>query len=191
MIDAERTKLEVEVIRQFETVIDALVSSDFAEDDIVVFTDTVRTFLKFFDLRQYIMVALYDRVQQVYRGFKQAVNYRKLLSILLRLNDEELTDALETFLAKDKEPGSFLILIEEQTKLGMDTTRAVDLFVSLIVIHKYEIETIKQVVALVSPNQKSIVSRKILKKLVESKQEKYLVEFIKHFPEYRSLLPIL
>ncbi len=128
---------------------------------------------------------------RVFRQCRKVINFRNLLSTILRLRDEELTDALETFLAKDKNPRDFFVLIEEEIKLGIDITRPTELFVSLILIHQYDIDTIKQFINTISPNQKGIVSRKILKKLVESRQEKYLVEFIKHFPEYRSLLPIL
>jgi hypothetical protein len=129
-------------------------------------------------------MTFFERVRKI-------INLRNLLSVILRLRDDELTDALETFLAKDRNPRDFFILIEEQIKLGIDITRPTDLFVSLILIHQYDIDTIKQFVNLIDHNRKGIVTRKILKKLVESRQEKYLVEFIKHFPEYRSLLPIL
>jgi len=137
----------------------------------------------------------YDCAQSIFlkafRHCRKVINFRNLVSTLLRLRDDELTDALETFLAKDRNPRDFFVLIEEEIKLGIDITRPTDLFVSLILIHQYEIETIKQFITIIGNNQKGIVSRKILKRLVESKQEKYLVEFIKHFPEYRSLLPIL
>lgn len=137
-----------------------------------------------YDCAQSIFVKVFDRCQKI-------INLRNILSTLLRLRDDELIDALETFLAKDQDPYGILVLIEEEVKTGIDITRAIDLFVSLIHIHHYNIDTIKQLTNIVGPNNKGIVSRKILKKLVEGKREKYLVEFIKHFPEYRSLLPIL
>jgi len=143
------------------------------------------------NLRRYALIFLEEKAQEMWAAFKRTVNFRNLISFLLKLDDDDLIDALETFLAKDQDVKDFFILIEEQVKLGMDTTRAVDLFIALIPIQHYSIETITQLVNIVAPNQKNIVSRKILKKLIASKKEKDLVGFIKQFPEYRSLLPIL
>ena len=143
------------------------------------------------NLRRYVWLILEDKVQDILCTIRRTVTYRNLIAFLLKLNDDELTDALETFVAKEKDPAGFLLLLEEEVKAGIDTNRATDLFVSLILIHQYSIDTIKQFLSIVSPDRRGIVSRKILKKLVESKQERFLVDFIKHFPEYRSLLPIL
>lgn len=142
-------------------------------------------------LRRLVWSVIEDKVQDIFLAVRRAVTYRNLIAILLKLNDDELTDALETFVAKERDPSSFLLLLEEEVKAGIDTNRATDLFVHLILIHQYSIENIKQLLSIVSPERRAAVSRKILKKLVESKQERFLVDFIKHFPEYRSLLPIL
>jgi hypothetical protein len=143
------------------------------------------------NFKQFVLFAIEDKARDIYDRISRVINYRNIVACLLKLNDDELTDALETFLAKDRDPAGFLILVEEEVKAGIDITRTIELFVSLIYIHQYNIDTIEKFINTVGPNHKGIVSRKILKKLVENKQEKYLVEFIKHFPEYRSLLPIL
>lgn len=142
-------------------------------------------------LRSIVWTIVEDKVQSLYRTVRRTITYRNLIAMLLKLNDDDLNDALETFVAKEQDPAGFLLLLEEETKAGIDTNRATDLFVSLILIHHYSIDTIKKFLSVVSPERRGVVSRKILKKLVESKQERFLVDFIKHFPEYRPLLPIL
>jgi hypothetical protein len=142
-------------------------------------------------LREYVLGLLYEKVEEAYDKFTKVVNLRNTLAFLIRMRDNDLNDALETFLAKDRDPHGFLVLVEEEVKAGIDVTRSIDLFVSLFLIHQYSIDTIEKFINIVGLKHKGLISRRILKKLVESKREKYLVEFIKRFPEYRSLLTIL
>lgn len=159
----ERAELEVQFTKQLDIVIDGMVQDNFSENDIVIFTDTVKTFLGFFDLRQYVLTSLYDKVQQVYKlvkpdDSKSGSSYRKLISILLQINDEELTDALETFLAKDKDPNYFLIMLEEEARKGQDLSRSISLFISLLNIHQYDLATIDKFLDIIDQDHKYLVT---------------------------------
>lgn len=163
MINRERAELEVQCIKQLDFVINEMVKTDFSERDIETFTETVRTFLRFFDLRQYVLTALYDKAQQLFNLVRpndqdSRSSYRKLLSILLEINDEELTDALETFLAKDKDPAYFLVLVEEEVRKGMDTSRALSLFVSLMEVHHYDLDTINKFLDIIGQDHKFFIT---------------------------------
>lgn len=141
----ERQQLEISFIKHLDYAINELVQRDFSENDIVTFTETVKLFLKFEDIKQYVLTTLYDKVVATFdivRPGDKAPNssYRKILRVALEVGDDILIDSLETFLAKDKEPEAFLILIEEQVRLGKSTNNSEKIFISLHGIHKYDLD---------------------------------------------------
>jgi len=163
IVTRELAELEVQCIKKLDFIIDEMVKTDFTERDIETFTETVRTFLRFFDLRQYVLTALYDKAQQLFNLVRpndqtSGSSYRKFLSILLQINDEELTDALETFLAKDKDPAYFLVLVEEEVRKGMDFSRALNLFVSLMEVHHYDLDTINAFLKIIGQDHKFFIT---------------------------------
>lgn len=168
--DRERSQLEVDFTKKIDFIINELVRSDFPENDIVIFTETVRTFLKFIDLRQYVLTVLYDKVQEIFHRIKpsdttKAASYRKLLRVILNINDEELTDALETFLAKDKDPSYFLVFLEEEIKCGKDITNSINLFTSLMGIHQYELEVINKFLDIIGKDHRFLVEQLLHSKI--------------------------
>lgn len=166
----ERRQLEVAFTKQLDFAINELVKAEFTENDIVTFTETVKIFLKFADLRQYVLTTLYDKVQETFKLIKPNdprphASYRLLLRVILDIGDEELIDAMETFLAKDSDPNYFLILMEEELAQGTPLVNSEKLFISLLGIHKYKLETINRFLSIIEKGPSHLVEKLLEKGL--------------------------
>lgn len=117
---------------------------------------------------------------------KNLISFRKTVKALLRFSNDKTLDIFITFLLANRHLGKFFILLEEMVKQKIDTGSAEFIFMELISVHKYDIEVIIRYLNII-PNSK----RKVLIHLIDLKQENALVEFIKNFPEFDSLLPML
>lgn len=171
--DEERIKLEIQFTKHIDFVINELMENDFSEHDIGVFTDTVKTFLKFFDLKKYLLTALNDKVLSVstliHPNDKESKSaFRKLLSVIIKINDDGLIDSLETFFAKDQDPECFFTLLEEEVRQGANISRSIDLFISLIRIHRYDIWIINKFLNIIGQEHKFLITSLLEKKLYET-----------------------
>lgn len=108
--------------------------------------------------------------------------YKKLLGAVLDIDDKELTDALETFLAKEKDPAYFLVLVEEEARKGMDLSGSIDMFVSLMGVHHYELDDINKFLEIIGRDHKFLTTymvehkfhtqiRRYLQQIGEKKKE--------------------
>jgi hypothetical protein len=148
----EKENLETLFIDKFELIVNNLVLENFSENDIIVFANTIKTFLKFYDIRQYVMMALYTKIKDLYNAatnLSQDHNsYRKLIKVILSINDYELTDVIETYLGKNKDPNLFLIFMEEKISKNLDTSNLEKMFISFFSIHQYSYENINKFLSL-------------------------------------------
>lgn len=159
----DRAQLEVQFARQIDYVIDQLMYSEFSDDDVDTFTETVKTFLKFLDLKQYILDALYDKVKEasttiLKHDLRQHDTYRKILRVIVRVNDQDLTDALETFFLKDKKIDSFFFMLEEKKHAGISTEKAEKLFYSALnTYYETNLEVVNRFLAIVGKTKSDMV----------------------------------
>src|ERR1035441_4520768 len=138
-----RAQLEVQFAKKIDLIIDQLVYSEFSEEDINTFTETVKTFLKFIDLRQYILDALYDKVKETANVIKphdvtRYSSFQKLLRVVIKLEDQDLIDTLESFFLKDRKIKPFFLLLQEQISLGKDIKQSEKLFLSALNTYRSE-----------------------------------------------------
>ena len=148
MIDiATRTRLEVEFCGKLDYVIDQLVREDFPEQEVETFVNLVKFFLKYNDIKQYVVAALYDKAKElskvllvIDKGFY--FSFRKFVSILIALDDKEVMEMLETNFAKEKDLHNFFLLIEEELRQSKDTANCEKLFFSLMTLNSYELSVV-------------------------------------------------
>lgn len=143
MIDLkDRAELEVKLAKNLDFVVDQLVDSNFSDEDIVIFTDTVKTALKYQDLKQFIVDTLHDKIIEVSKIIKihdkiRFQSFKKLIQIIFDLGDEELIDSLETYLARNRKPYHLFIFIEEKIARGASIEKTEQNFIDLMGINDY------------------------------------------------------
>lgn len=164
MSDKEtRRQLEINFAKNIDATIDQLLWSNFSENDIVIFTDTVKKFLKFEDLKIYILDAIHDKIMEASKIIKphdvvRFASYRKLVGIVLDINNEELTDSLETFLSRNQ-PHHFLAFVEEKIKKGMSIETATDSFIELIKVNDHPIEIIDKFLSIIGKDRPFMIRK--------------------------------
>lgn len=168
-----RAQLEVQFARRIDFIIDQLVYSEFSEEDISTFTETVKTFLKFIDLKQYILDALYDKVKEVVNVIKphdknrySSFHFQKLLRVVIRLENSDLIDALESFFLKEKKIEPFFILLQEKVSLGHDIKQSEKLFLSVLnTYYNVDLDIINEYLGIVGQDKSYMVRRLMDKKM--------------------------
>lgn len=166
-----RASLEVQFAQKIDFIIDQLVYSEFSEEDISTFTETVKTFLKFIDLKQYILDALYDKVKEVANVIKphdetRYSSFQKLLRVVIKLEDQDLIDTLESFFLKDKKIKPFFILLQEKVALGQDIKQSEKLFLSALnTYYNVDLDIINEYLGIVGQDKSYMVRRLMDKKM--------------------------
>jgi hypothetical protein len=179
MIDlATRTRLEVEFCSKLDYVIDHLVREDFPAQEVETFINVVRYFLKYEDIREYVVSALHDKAKELSKLFLVIdrglfFSFRKFVGILVSLDDPEVIEMLETNFAKEKNLENFFILIEEELKQGKSSANCEKLFISLMTLHNYELQTVDQFLAATQRDRVYLVH-----KLIENKSFSALRKFV-------------
>lgn len=144
---AVRTRLEVEFCGKLDYVIDLLIREDFPEEEVKTFTETVKFFLKYQDIREYVVSALHDKASELAKVFLVVdkgltISFKKFLSILIALDDPEVLEMLETNFAKDRNLTNFFLLVETERLHGKSTANCEKLFLSLITLHGMSLQQI-------------------------------------------------
>lgn len=193
---AIRNKLEVEFCKNIDTVIDRLLIDDFPKEDVESFIKTVKVFLKYQDLKGYIVDALHDKavyIAKLHLAVDKGLgySYRKFLATLISLDDPEVMEMIETNFLKEKTIDNFLILIEEKLKQQKDISNCENLFVSLLPYSYMDLETLNKF--LTTTKKDSIF---LVEKLLENKSypalRKYIDEVAAQEPtKLKTLVPIL
>lgn len=191
----DRAKLEVEFAKSLDLIIDQLVSSNFSDADIAIFTDTVKTFLKYDDLKQFIVDALYDKVIEVSKIINKNDEIRfqsfsKLIQIILDLGNEELIDSLETYLARNKRPDHFFIFLEKKLRRGASLEKTEKFFIELMGVNGYSAEAVDKFLNIIQKD-KAYLIKLLLNNDFESFEgnskfhllAKYIKELANKFPE--------
>jgi hypothetical protein len=166
-----RAQLEVQFAQKIDFIIDQLVYSEFSEEDISTFTETVKTFLKFIDLKQYILDALYDKVKEVANVIKphdesRYASFQKLLRVVVQLDDQDLIDTLESFFLKDRKIKSFFLLLQEKVSLGRDIKQSEKLFLSALnTYYNLDLDIINEYLEIVGQDKSYMVRRLMDKKM--------------------------
>jgi hypothetical protein len=145
----DRARLEVGFAEQIGRVIDKLVYAEFSEEETLTFINSLKTFLKFDDLKDYILDALFDKIKEVAKLIKphdqvRFSSFRKLIKILLTFTDQETLGALQTFLVRDNLSDHFFVLLEEMVVKEVNTKEAEGLFISLIGLHDISLKLINR-----------------------------------------------
>ena len=167
-----RAQLEVQFAKKIDLIIDQLVYSEFSEEDINTFTETVKTFLKFIDLRQYILDALYDKVKETANVIKphdvtRYSSFQKLLRVVIKLEDQDLIDTLESFFLKDRKIKPFFLLLQEQISLGKDIKQSEMLFLSALnTYYNIDLDIINEYLGIIGQDKSYMVRRLMDKKIV-------------------------
>lgn len=192
----ERALLEIEFCNKLHVAIDQLIRNDFPEEDVLNFIKSVKTFLQYKDIKEYVKSVLYDKAREISNIFLVIdkgffFSYRKFISILLSLNDTEVQEMLETNFAKEAKLKNFFILIEEEIKQNKDISNCENLFLSLMTLHSYTAKTIDEFAIAIQKDRAYI-----LKKLIENQSfstvKKYIEELIiSDFESIHTIVPIV
>jgi hypothetical protein len=161
---AERARLECEFAEQIGTVVDQLVSSEFSEEETLAFVSSVKTFLKFEDLKDYIIDVLLVKTKTVandpfenHRLDKEYKSFRKLIRVIISIGEEHLIETLATFLLKDNNSIYYFILLEEMVKKKCDTKSVENIFLSLISTMVYDLDRVNKFLDIIGKNSSYLV----------------------------------
>lgn len=193
---AERAILEVEFCNKLHYAIDQLIRHDFVEEDVNQFVKSVKTFLTYPDIKDYVKTALYDKANEISKIFLVIdkglfYSYKKFISILISLDDSEMIEMLETNFAKEKKLDNFFLLIEEKINQNKDISNCENLFLSLMTLHNFRLEYVDRFIAAIRKDRDYIVC-----KLIETKSystlRKYLEELaISDIESFKPLIPVV
>lgn len=133
----ERAELEVQLVLQIDCIIDNFIYSSFSEEDVQILTQTITKLLNFTELKQYILDTLYDKIREAANIIKphdqvRSATFKQLLRVVLKIQDKDLIDTIETFFIKEKKIDYFLSLLELKIELGQDIVSIEKLFLSSI-----------------------------------------------------------
>jgi hypothetical protein len=188
----ERTQLEIEFAEKLDFVIHQLIYYNFSDEDIVVFTETVKTFMAYVDLKQFIIDVLYDKVCEASKIIKphdmsRFLSYRKLIRVILDLGDNELIEQLETHLAKHNHPDHFFVFLEEKIARGINTDSSETIFIELIYLNREaQIKVINKFLRLIDKDPSYFLKKLLVTKLDRSwnfSVKRYISEVIANEPE--------
>jgi len=173
-------------VYQLGSIIDNLISKDFLQRDIDIFTVKVKSLLKITDLKKYALDVLSVKARSVFYDLQKVdlpnnYSYRKLIRVILSIGDQEVIDYLETYFGKNNDPEYFLVLLEEQVSLGKDITNSEKLFISLLDVHYYPIEPIKKFLSIIGKD-----SNYLAKNLLNDKRYKELGRYIWQLSELKD-----
>lgn len=194
--DVVRNKLEVEFCKSIDTVIDRLLIDDFPKEDVESFIKTVKVFLKYKDLKGYIVDALHDKaiyITKLHLAIDKGLgySYRKFLATLISLDDPEVMEMIETNFLKEKTIDNFLILIEEKLKQQKDISNCENLFVSLMPYSYMDLETLNKFLTTTNKDSTFLVEKLLANKSYMALR-KYIEEVAVQEPaKLKTLVPIL
>ena len=167
MIDiAVRTRLEVEFCGKLDYIIDLLIREDFPEEEVKTFTETVKFFLTYQDIREFVVSALHDKATELAKVFVvidkgMVASFKKFVSILIALDDSEVLEMLETNFAKDKNLNNFFLLVEEERLQGKSTANCEKLFLSLLTLHGMSLQQIDSFLTALAQDRVYLATRLI------------------------------
>lgn len=160
----QRTELEVNFAEKLDAIIDQLVYSNFSDEDTATFSTTLKTFLKFDDIKEYILDLLYSKVVEVSKIIKphdqaRFASFRKLVSIILDINDDLLIDSLETYLARNRKEDHFFIFLEEKVKKGIPYEKTEKVFIELMGLNQFNIGAVGKYLEIIGKDKYYIIKR--------------------------------
>lgn len=179
---ATRTQLEIEFANKIDLIVDQLVYSNFSDEDIVVFTNSVKTFMGYVDLKQFIIDLLYDKVCEAAKIIKphdqaRFLSYRKLIRVILDLGDQELIESLETYLAKHKCSDHFFVFLEEKIARGLSTEHSELVFIDLIHTQEIDLKFVNKFLSIIQKDQSYLIKH-LLTSNLDKVQSHSLTRFI-------------
>ena len=193
---AERAILEVEFCNKLHHAIDQLIRHDFIEEDVKQFIKSVKTFLTYPDIKDYVKSALYDKAHDLSKIFLVIdkglyYSYKKFIAILISIDDPEVIEMLETNFAKEKKLDNFFLWIEEKRNQNKDISNCENLFLSLMTLHNFRLEYVDRFIIAIKKDRPYVVS-----KLIETKSystlRKYLEELaIFDIESFKPLIPVV
>ncbi len=181
----ERIKLETAFAKNFELVIDQLINSQFSTEDIDAFVNSAKVFLKFEDIKQFIIDFLYDKILEVSKIIKlndtyRFLSYSRLIGVIIEIGDEELTDSLETYLARDQMPKHFFVFLQEKIKRGMPTDKAEKVFIE---IFSYDLKLVEQFLKIVGKDKHYMLQQLMQLANPFTRLQKYITDLIADNPD--------
>lgn len=137
-----RTSIEINFFTFLNKGIDQLVRDNFLEQDVLEFVSSMKTFLKFEDIKDFVKESLYDKTIQLSSVIHIAeetwtYSHRKFIALLILLDNDELMEMLETNFVKERRLNNFFILIEEKLKQNKSVENCETLFLSLMTIKSF------------------------------------------------------
>jgi hypothetical protein len=163
MISEKERQLQ-EASQEIDTLIDKLIDTNFLDKDIVLFGNTMRRLRNISGIQRYLLAVLYDKIGETYlrvRPTDEIINasYRKLLSIVISIDDSEIIDYMETYFLKDRNPNYFFILLEEKIKQNKSISNAETLFISLIAINQMKVKDIHKFLSIIEKGPDYLVNK--------------------------------
>jgi len=176
---AERARLEAGFAREISQVIDSLAYSGMSEDDFSTFETSLKTFLKYEDIKGFVLDSLLAKAKEVARLVKshdvvRLAAFRKLSKILVRCEDRDNLSIFSTYLLANRCHPHFMGLIEEMINQGVSFVDAEQVFFSLIHIHAYDVELIEQYLTTIKEDASYLTRR-----LLQTSTYSSLIKFIR------------
>jgi hypothetical protein len=103
------------------------------------------------------------------------------LGILLSLNDQDLTNAMQTFFAKDRNADKFFILVEEKIKRKLETKSCEKLFFSLLHTHNYDRLVIGKFLKIINQDEGYVITS-----LAELNAQAPLLKYVMEISKYQE-----
>jgi|ERR1700722_3561884 len=151
---------EIKLIKQIDVVLEKLFSSEFSDKDIDIFTETMKIFLRYTDLKHYILDTLYEQIKHATHDTLKAFRMRNILRAILKLEDQNLINIIETFFLKDKKINLFFILLQEKISLQQDIKYSEKQFLSALnTYYDINLEIVNEYLQIIGKDKKYFVRR--------------------------------
>jgi hypothetical protein len=145
---ANKAETETNFIKDIDDLISGIGHLNLSDEDYLNLNNALLTFLKFTDLKGYLIDALFQESKKLSKF--NDYSFLKISKVIIRLGDTELLHALQTYLISQKLVERFLILLQQMVKQRADTTNAERLFMSVISIDQVSILLIEKYLQILS-----------------------------------------
>lgn len=161
---AERARLEAGFAREISRVIEGVAYSGMSDENLSVFENALTTFLKYEDIKEFVLDSLFEKAKEVARAIKpddkeRFFSFRKVIRLVLKFGDQDSINIFSTFLLSDKLPFHFFVMLEEMVARGMEYKEAEKAFLSLISVQKYNREMVERYLEIIGKDVSYLTER--------------------------------
>lgn len=177
-------KFKFDFSNKINLIIDKLIEKNFLSEDSNELVNVVKFYIQYQDIKDYVYDVLYNKIRQMALYWKQYEDplygsYRKILKLIIEIDDEDLSNSIETFLAKDRNHERFFIFVEEKINCNKSTLSCEKLFFSLLYTHNYDYTVTNKFLSIISKD-----SGYAIENLCKFKEIMPIVRYVSEISKY-------